>query len=261
MFGNVATMLGAYKSSAVKAGGALLRNWVMIPATMLAGGCYILCISLFGGGSFVGGLFVGMVQIVLISLYYCWLKSSIEREKLGWKDLIALDGSVFNAVINTAFLLFVVKFFISMLIQGMNLDWVLLMLQFGIIIFLNPLPEIVYYHRNDGMNAIQEAFEFVKENWVEWYIPFVALLVPWIFLAPSALLSGIARMDEMLPASILVMTFQGVARFLPLDGASMGIVGLVFGIIAMNWFMIFRGFLFKELESGSLRARSFRRRA
>lgn len=208
-----------------------------------------------------GGLLAGLVQILLISVYYCWIHDTIERDRITLQTIVRLDGGLFSAVINTAFILFIFKFISTSLISGLGLNWIPILMQFGIVVLLNALPEMVYFHRRDGMTSLSETFKFTRDNWIEWFLPLIIILLPYgLVTGVPYLLSQMSRMNEMIPASIVFIVAMDAVKRIGENVPFIGIVGLLVGAVSLNWFMLFRGFLFKELESGSRRQRVYKAR-
>lgn len=244
-----------YWLSAVEATKSLRRNWIIIPASFAASVIFFVAYSLLGGIGFAGGLFIGLLQIALISLYYSWISETINREKLKLKDIVVFDYSLFSTTISVAFILFIAQFIISSLINGLGVDWIMSILGLAILLLFNALPEVIYVHRYEGMYALGQAERFTRENWIEWYLPFVVLLAPLIAINPIQVLDMLSGIDALLPAMPLVH----VAFLLfPPYGTGALLLGLLVGVSFLNWFMLFRGVLFKELETGTRRQRIYR---
>jgi len=109
---------------------------------------------------------------------------------------------------------------------------------------LNPLPEVMYQKYNQGFDMITGAFEFVKENWLEWFVPnvLIAIVLYWMFglaMKPFAAVSGIFING----AASLMMIFT--MMMLPL---------------VISFFMIYRGFLFRILDRSTRRKRIYQYR-
>src|SRR6056297_87462 len=109
---------------------------------------------------------------------------------------------------------------------------------------LNPLPEVMYQKYNQGFDMISGAFEFVKENWLEWFIPniLIAVVLYWMFelaMTPFAAVSGIFING----ASSVMMIF--ILIMLPL---------------VFSFFMIYRGFLVRILDRSTRRKRIYQYR-
>ena len=239
-----------YRDCAVKASKALVKNWLILPASCAAYFAFMVSATFLSPMGFAGGMILGMIQIFLVSLYYGWLWASVERDKLTRHNLLQFDYSLFSSAINVAFVLFIAQFIVQSFAQSAGHGEVMLFLQLAIIVIFNAVPEVIYVHRYDGMLGLSEAGKFTRDNWIEWYLPLVAILLPWILLSPQGVVLSLAKMHPLLPAVIVLP-----ATSVSLGG--LGWVALPVGIIVLNWFMIFRGFLFRELESGSRRQRIY----
>jgi hypothetical protein len=248
-----------YFDSARFASTALVRNWPLLLGVVGAFGIYAIVASIFGRMGFAGGMVVGMTQIVLLSVGYSWLSSSVSHERIKIKELYTFDYGLFSTVINTGFIIFIAKFLLSIFAQSSGSEWIMVLVQFALVVICNALPEVLYIMRAEGLNAISESVDFMKRNWIEWFIPLLLFLVPWIVVSLEILLILISKMDELLPATIV---FNVVRTFSKPWFESIGIIGFILSnliaVVMFVWFMLFRGFLFKELISGSRRQRIFK---
>ena len=180
------------------------------------------------------------------------------NERLEFKSMYQLDGMLFSSIINTGFILFLGKLLLSVVLQSFGNPSMMLVAQLGLIIICNALPEVLYLGRAEGgVPALADAAQFTRENWIEWFAPFLVLVLPWLLVSPEFLLVLMAKMDELIPATIV---FQSVrlfsSSFLP-GGFISTIVSYGLGLTIFVWFMLFRGFLFQELQRGSRRTRIF----
>lgn len=249
-----------YRESAAKALRGLRVNWLVVPASI---GAYFLYNAVSGVlPSFLpgmaGGLALGLFQAFLLSCYYSWLSSTVRNDRLGWGDLMRFDQELFFGVIGIGFLLFISDLVLSQLTAGMDAHVVLLCAQLFIAIVLNPIPEVLYTHRFDGTHAVSHSFKFVRDNWIEWFVPFVLFMAPFFLLGYGALgaLGTLTSTDPLLPAAAAVRPWFGLA----LGGFGSIILAGIFGITVGTWFMLFRGHLFVALDTTSRRRRIFQGR-
>lgn len=251
-----------YYDAAKQASNALIRNWILIPAAISGYLIYFLSALLFNQAGFFGGMIVGLVQIFLISVSYCWLRDSVGREKIKLEDLYKLDSAVFSSVINTGFILFVAKFGLLIVLQGIGAEHMMILVQFALVIGCNALPEVLYLQRYESIAAIQESFEFIKSNWIEWFLPFMFFLTPWIFILSSMdrILLFMSRMDEMLPASVVFFSTKSLAMQIFSDISIGSYISNILALIIFIWYMLFRGFLFLVLTNSSRRKREYQNR-
>jgi hypothetical protein len=101
------------------------------------------------------------------------------------------------------------------------------------LVILNAAPEIIYSKRvSGGLDTIQRSFQFLQENWIEWFIP-NALVLAGVWLV----------MNGTLP--LLALPFASVT------------VPVVAGAL-LHVVMVYRGFLFQLLDGTTHRQRMFR---
>jgi hypothetical protein len=105
-------------------------------------------------------------------------------------------------------------------------------------IILNPVPELIYQTRTSGDALLSASYEFIVENWIEWFAPNVAIGVAAYWL--------MRWLD--IPAAYLPVFFRFFFLF------------SVFGLL-LTFLMIFRGLLFSELNGTTRRSRAYRYRA
>jgi hypothetical protein len=183
----------------------------------------------------------------------------VSRERLLFKGLYQLDVGLFSSVINTAFILFIGKFLVSLFAQAPGLEWIMVLVQFGLVIVFNALPEVLYVQKYEGVAALQESLDFIKRNWIEWFLPLLLIAAPWILISTDMLLFLIAKMDELLPATIVFhITRVFSAAYLNNLGVVGSFLSYFLALVLFVWFMLFRGFLFAGMVNGSRRQRAFR---
>lgn len=252
---NVGWIASTYTECAKGAAQKLYRNWIIIPASFCSVMLFTAAIALFGQAGFAGGLLAGLIQIALLTLYYNWLTEAVGSTRLRPADLIHFEYSLFSSIINVGFVIFVAQFILGLSAQSMTSFPILAIFSLAVSIVFNPVAEIIQQRRSDGLASLAEAYAFVQENWVEWFIPFVLMLTPWIWISPAGPLAALSQTDPLLPAAPLVWGAQQVGTYL--GGTGVGLPALAIGVIIANWFMIFRSLLFSKLASSSRRKRAY----
>jgi uncharacterized membrane-anchored protein YitT (DUF2179 family) len=111
------------------------------------------------------------------------------------------------------------------------------MIQIALYVFLNPIPELIYQSRASGLELLSASYNFIIENWIEWFIPNIVLTVLGYFL-----LNLLGSLVFGMPAL--------VQSFLRLFGLG----------LCLTYVMVFRGFLFAELQGTTRRSREYRYR-
>ena len=111
------------------------------------------------------------------------------------------------------------------------------------LILLNPLPETIYQKHYSSVESIKYAFDFIKENWLNWFVPNI-ILFGIIYLITGNL--------------VLDMFTTHLALGFRLD-----IQSLIRYLVAQSIFsftMIYRGHLFNLLSTSTRRKRMYMNR-
>jgi hypothetical protein len=119
-----------------------------------------------------------------------------------------------------------------------------------LLVILNPIPEVIYLGRSDGLGMFQESLDFLRENWLEWFLPLLLLTIlslgfPLPFMSP-------------LQVGQLGFPFMSAAGLL--TGSIESLFWNVLGMLLLFALMVFRGLLFRALFGSSRRQRIFRSR-
>ncbi|MBN8547992.1 MAG: hypothetical protein J0M12_01615 [Deltaproteobacteria bacterium] len=247
-----ATLLMYWDCASLAAKG-LARNWPILPGCVLLFMLYNFSSAFFSQFGFAGGMIAGMIQIALLCYFYSWISSTVQKERLTFKDLPEFDGGLFFNIISVAFIFFIVQFVLQQLTQGLDAKFLLMCVQLGIVIVFNAIPEVIYLHRIESTYALSEAARFTRDNWIEWFAPLLLVLAPVLLASPLSVLLMLAHSDPMLPPFIVVTGVlnsnfgQATAFLLPL-----------LALLIAIWYMVFRGHLFQALSSGTRRQRMYK---
>jgi len=250
-----------YREAASKATRALVRNWMIPLASIVSYFLFVYLVHIFSsfpgsaGGFTPQGLILGLVIIALLALYYGWLEAAVNGQKLKIKDLISMDLGLFFAVMGVGFMLWIINLLLGMFFSTNSAQALLNALHFGIFVAFNSVCEVIYLQRKDGITALQESVLFLKDNWAEWFIPLLLLLAPAIALIRSSIFFILAQGDPLLPALVFL---ESLLLYLEGNFGSSIILPITIGVVVVTWFMIFRGYLFKQLSTTSKRQRLYK---
>lgn len=116
-------------------------------------------------------------------------------------------------------------------------------------IICNAIPEAIYQKYYGPWETVTYAINFVKENWIEWFIPNIVLLLIFYGITGSSI-------------SIFGIVSNVFNYFLSFGASVTSVRGLVIYFLGQLWFsyfMIYRAYLFQELSTSSRRKRLFMR--
>lgn len=215
-----------------------------------------------------GGFLLGAANALLVGATLSLIEQSIRfTRRLTFQDVLNSFGQYFWDVIGVGFVLWLPLMALDMGTQanpyGQFISYAVLLLIF---LLLNPAPEVIYLVRHDSpLDVFKSSYEFVMENWIEWFIPIAFLLIPTI-LSPAGMrtffsLSGRAGRGAGLDFfQILVLPFTILGSWLDYLGVPADVgwyLGLLLTPPLAVGILIFRGHLFASLSGSTRRQREF----
>lgn len=195
----------------------------------------------------LGGLVLIIFSSALISNYLYLIDCIIDKNRFNLQDFKDGFTVYLRKVWGISFIAYVASLIINTFLmpgfrrglQPMALETIINFLAF---VLFNALPEVIYHKHYNPWESITYTVEFVKDNWIEWFVPNLVLLVI-LYLLTGSLLTGIFNYH---------IPFRLV--FNPL-----GIILYILGQIWFSFTMIYRGYLFEILSTSNRRKRLFMR--
>lgn len=247
---------------------SLRRGWITILAVIGFLILLLLAQQLAAPLGMAGGFLLGAVNALLVGATLSLIQQSIFYARtLTIKDVFDSFGHYFWDVIGVGFVLWLPLMALDMGTQqnpnGVLISYAVMLLIF---ILLNPAPEIIYQVQHDSpLDVFKSAYEFVLENWIEWFLPIALLLLP-LLAAPNGLmaffvLSRRAGRGAGLDFSqILFLPFTILESWLSSFGVDPELaryIMLLFTPALAVSLLLFRGHLFASLYGSSHRQRQF----
>ncbi len=251
---------------------SLARGWLTILAIVGFGVLFLGAARIAGPLGMAGGFVLGIVNALLVGATLRLMEQALNATRtIQPSDVLESFGHYFWDVISVGFVLWLPMMALDMGVHanpyGQFLSSAALLLVF---VLLNPAPEVIYQARHDSpLDVIKTSYEFVLEHWIEWFLPFVLLLLP-IVLSPTGLSefveisSGVGRGAGLGLIQFLLLPFAVVGSWLAyagLDPDAQQLLLLVLTPPAATAILLFRGHLFALLRRASRRQRLFAHRA
>jgi hypothetical protein len=204
---------------------------LLLPMALLAVG--LVASQLLGAAGLIGGLLLALLLDALVAGYLYVVGEVVSDARVRVTELQRSFGPYFWAVLNLFFLVWIVELLLSMALQrNPQALYIQLIVRFAAFVLLNATPEVIYQrHTYGGVATVQRSISFIHANWIEWFIPNLALGAAAYFGAPYLLGLGVPAL----------------------------LVSVVAGAL-LHLVMVFRGHLFAELDSSSHRQRLFKYR-
>jgi hypothetical protein len=255
-----------YREAFRATGRSLSRSWLVPLAVVFFATLMVVATRLMAPLGLPGGLILGAVNALLIGATL----SLTEQAVLGASWITARDiqrsvGQYFWDVIGVGFVLWVPTMVLEKGLEANpNAAFFAAAVFLLLFIFLNPAPEVIYQVRHDSpLHVIRQSYEFVLDNWIEWFLPIALVLAPFglsFFFGLSGRLGRGAGLDFfqvlILPFTLLTAWFDYLG--LPERAGSLLVLALT-PLVAVAM-MIFRGHLFAALSASSRRQRLYQSR-
>ena len=240
-----------YRQAATETWQKISRNWWVGFLPLLYGVILFFTASFVFRLGMVGGFIFGLVSAMCTSSYLYFLAGVVNGQRMVPSELLESWRPYLSPVITVLFFLFLVRLTLQLALPPVESSQVVaFVVTLILLIILNPIPEIIYLGRSDGLAMLQESVDFLRENWLEWFLPLVLLTIlslefPLPFVSPFQ--TGQLGFPFMNAISLL-------------SGSIENIFWSVLGVILLFALMVFRGLLFRSLFGSSRRQRIYRSR-
>lgn len=215
-----------------------------------------------------GGFLLGAVNALLVGMTLSLIEQGVSYGRaITIQDVFDSFGHYFWDVIGVGFVLWIPLMALDMGTQqnpnGQFISYAVMLLIF---ILLNPAPEVIYQVPHDSpLDVFKRAYDFVLENWIEWFLPIAVMMLP-LLAAPDGLMSffrlshRVGRGAGLDFSQIVMVPFTILAGWLSSFGVDQGwaqYLILIFTPPLTVSILLFRGHLFASLSRSSRRQRQF----
>lgn len=223
------------------------KNWVIIFTSIVYVLINLVAALLVGNLlrgplSILSGIITAIITSSLTSNYLYLLFNVINYNKITYNNFKDGFTQYLWKVYGIFFIAWIVTYVLSAISRlfGNNLGILITLFSLAAVILLNALPETLYQKYYSSSESIQYAFEFIKENWLNWFIPNVILLLV-LYLITGRL---ILNMFTTHLSFNMNFTIGSMIRYL-------------IGQSLFSFVMIYRGHLFKLLSTSTRRKRMY----
>jgi len=261
-------MTRLYLRALQQTGRSLRRGWITIIAVIGFGCLFLLAVQIAGPLGIAGGFILGAVNALFVGATLSLVAQSITHVRtLTVQDVFESLGHYFWDVIGVGFVLWLPLMALDMTVQanpyGPLFSYAVLLLLF---LLLNPAPEVIYQIRHDSpLEVLKSCYDFVLDNWIEWFTPWLLILVPFVF-SPFGLqtifdlsrrMGRGAGLDFLQLLILPVTILDGWVTYLGIAPSVSWVLTFCLTPPLMVAFLLFRGHLFASLHGSSRRQRAF----
>lgn len=230
-----------------------IKNWSIIFTGLFYSVITIILSMSLRYFGILGGIVSIVVTSALISNYLYLLDTILKRGYFNFQDFKDGFTPYLSKIWSILFIGYVAKLILDFIAPTLTtfiapgaLGIIITFLTF---MLFNPIPEITYQKHYGPGETIMYSVNFVRDNWVEWFIPNIVLLAVFYFLSGQSL--SIFR--------IVNNVFNYFMSFTSISISVKGLLIYVLGQVWFSYFMIYRAYLFETLSTSSRRKRLFTR--
>jgi hypothetical protein len=268
MIKQLVAALDLYRQALRKTWQSLVRGWMTIIAVVAFLFLLLIAQQIAAPLGMAGGFLLGAVNALLVGMTLSLIEQGVSYARaVTIQDVFDSFGHYFWDVIGVGFVLWIPLMALDIGTQqnpnGQLISFAVMLLIF---ILLNPAPEIIYQVPHDSpLDVFKRAYDFVLENWIEWFLPIALLLLPLV-AAPDGLMSffllshRVGRGAGLDFSQILIVPFTILTSWLSSFGVDPGVAQyflLIFTPPLAVSILLFRGHLFALLSRSSHRQRQF----
>lgn len=225
-----------YGTALTRSGELITRNWVVSFAPLAYGILLAIASFVFAPLGLVGGVLIALASHACVSSGLFLIENILKAGKSDFSDFLKGFTIYIWELVRVSFILWIPLMVASAALASVpNGGLILLFIQIAIYIVLNAVPELIYQTRTTGIELLSASYEFIIENWIEWFTPNLAITA-----------AGYA----------LLRFLDLLARFFP---GPLQVFVIAFGLgLSLTYIMVFRGILFSQLHGSTRRNRVYR---
>jgi hypothetical protein len=168
----VRATLALYRDAARDAARSLARNlWIVVlpPAfSLLLGFVQQIAIPL----GMIGGFVIFLAAAACVSSFLSVIAEAIAHERIRPGELGQTFGRYVASIAGVLFVFWIIELLLTLITQqNPGLGWLAIVINLGLFLLCNPLPELIYQGTRDGIALVDDAVQFMRENAVEWLVP------------------------------------------------------------------------------------------
>ncbi|MEW9124398.1 MAG: hypothetical protein AB2421_16925 [Thermotaleaceae bacterium] len=223
-----------------------IKNWPILFTGLVYSFIILLLFQVASFFWILAGIVVTMVQSALLSNYLYLIENIIRYGKISLDDFkqgfTVYLWKIYGIMVVIWFANYGLSLFLSPLLR-VQIGFVSLglLVQLAALILLNCLPEVIYQKHYMVGESFGYCVEFIKENWLDWFLPNIILGALFVLLTGRVL-----SVNLLLGNPFLSLSLRGIVLY-------------VIGQLFLSFMMIYRGLLFQLLSSSTRRKRMYMR--
>lgn len=226
---------------------SFIKNWPIVFTGLVYMTLNIIAIivinTLFRGVlSLLAGILFAIISSSLISNYLYLLSNIMTTNRITFQNFKDGFTQYIWKIYGIFFMIWLASYLLSAIsgLLGGQLNYLITIFRLLALVLLNPLPETIYQKYYNPQESIVYAFGFIKENWLNWFLPNIVFSVV-LYLLTGTIFTNLFTIYIDFSADI---TLKGIGRY-------------IIGQSIFSFMMIYRGYLFQLLSTSTRRKRMF----
>jgi len=227
----ITVTLAMYRKAFLRAAELTVKNWPVL-GTVFVYSVVMAVAALFASMlGLIGGFLISLVWAACVGSFLYVVEMMVRTARVSLDDFQRSFGAYLWDVIGVAFIFWLFFTFATPILASLPQGHVILLCaNLAIFVLFNAVPELIYLGHFSSLALLQESYNFISENWIEWF-----------------------------PANVIAAVIIYLVDTLPLGGALAWVQTAVMALL-IYYTMVMRGLLFLELHGTSRRGRAFRHR-
>lgn len=232
---------------------SLAKNWPIIFTGLFYSLATIILLMSLGAFWILGGLVWIIATSALISNYLYLLNTILNRGYFNFQDFKSGFTPYLRKVWSILFIAYfanlVIGLFSPIITSAIGYNAFGLIIMILTFVLFNPIAETTYQKYYGPWETITYTIDFVRDNWIEWFVPNIVLLVVAYFITGGSMnIYGVISnvFNYFLSFGSIITSFKGLIIYF-------------LGQIWFSYFMIYRAYLFETLSTSNRRKRLFTR--
>jgi hypothetical protein len=173
------------------------RNWVVSFAPLVYGVGLSLAGLLISPLGIVGGLLFNLARLACVSSGLYLIENMVRLGKANFDDFLKGFTAYFWELVQISFILWIPMQVLAMVLASTpNGALIYFLIQVTLYTLLNPVPEFIYQTRSSGVELLSASYNFIVENWIEWFTWFSTVVYSRLWIRPVPhLFHGISRVS------------------------------------------------------------------
>jgi hypothetical protein len=222
--------LQIYRKVFARAATLAVKNWPVLGSVFVYGAILVIAAPVCWSFGIVGGLALSLIQAACLSSFLYLVEMIVRTSKVTLEDFRRSFVPYLWDVVGIMFLFWAFTLLSPAIMQLPQGKVILLFIYLAVFVLFNAVPELIYMGHYSAVALLSESYEFIVENWIEWF-----------------------------PATLLAAGVMALVASLPLRGPAAYAQEAVLALL-LYFTMVMRGLLFIELYGSTHRGRAFKYR-